>query len=70
MATLAVDIQIGSLPTYTYPATPSYDSTKLGIGPGLMQQSGVNPEDNWAGPIPVAVARPFEQTPAVATKFI
>lgn len=70
MATLAVDIQMGNLPTYIYPATPSYDSTKLGIGPGLIQQSGVNPEDNWAGPIPVAVARPYEQTTPVATKFV
>jgi hypothetical protein len=70
MAKLAVEIRMGGLSTYTYPATPAYDSTKLGLGPGIVQQNGTNSEDKWAGPMPIALARPYEQTVAVPTKFV
>lgn len=43
----------------------SYDSTKINLGSLMVQRTGLNPEDNFVGPMPVAVARPMEEsTPA------
>jgi hypothetical protein len=47
----------------------SYDSTKTNLGTLMIQKSGVNPEDNFVGPLPVAVARPFEESIATASVF-
>jgi len=35
----------------------------------MIQRSGPNPEDNFAGPLPVAIARSMEESTAVATMF-
>jgi hypothetical protein len=47
----------------------SYDSTKTNLGTLMIQKSGVNPEDNFVGPLPVAIARPVEESTAVAAMF-
>ncbi len=47
----------------------SYDSTKTNLGTLMTQRSGVNPEDNFVGPFPVAVARPLEESTPVAMMF-
>ncbi|MCX6703561.1 MAG: hypothetical protein NTV02_02655 [Candidatus Zambryskibacteria bacterium] len=47
----------------------SYDSTKTNLGTLMIQKSGTNPEDNFVGPLPVAIARPMEESTAVAMMF-
>jgi hypothetical protein len=47
----------------------SYDSTKTNLGSLMVQKSGINPEDNFAGPLPVAVARPMEESTGVAMMY-
>ncbi|MCX6703562.1 MAG: hypothetical protein NTV02_02660 [Candidatus Zambryskibacteria bacterium] len=56
---------------FTGATTPiaSYDSTKTNLGTLMIQKSGVNPEDNFVGPLPVAIARPMEESTAVAMMF-
>ncbi len=56
---------------FTGATTPiaSYDSTKTNLGTLMIQKSGPNPEDNFVGPLPVAVARPVEESTAVAMVF-
>ncbi len=56
---------------FTGATTPiaSYDSTKTNLGTLMIQKSGPNPEDNFVGPLPVAVARPMEESTAVAMVF-
>ena len=47
----------------------SYDSTKTNLGTLMIQKSGINPEDNFVGPFPVAVARPMEESVATAMMY-
>ena len=47
----------------------SYDSTKTNLGTLMIQKSGPNPEDNFVGPLPVAVARPLEESTGVAMMY-
>ncbi len=67
MATRAVIQRLGSQATYRY-GVDSYDSTKLGLGP-LMTQFAGSGENAYAGPLPLAVARPMEQSTAIASVF-
>lgn len=49
--------------------TTSYDPTKV-TGTSLFRQNtGSNPEDNFVGPHPIAVARPMEQSVSISTIF-
>ncbi len=56
---------------FTGATTPiaSYDSTKTNLGTLMIQKSGPNPQDNFVGPLPVAVARPVEESTGVAMVF-
>ena len=47
----------------------SYDSTKTNLGTLMIQKTGPNPEDNFVGPLPVAVARPMEESVPVAMMY-
>jgi hypothetical protein len=47
----------------------SYDSTKTNLGTLMIQKSGVNPEDNFVGPLPVSVARPMEESTGIAMMY-
>ena len=47
----------------------SYDSTKTNLGTLMIQKSGSNPEDNFVGPLPVAIARPMEESTGVAMMY-
>ncbi len=51
-------------------AYANYDSTKTMLG-ALIQQfdNGNDPEDKWAGPKPIALARPVESVAGVAMMF-
>lgn len=43
-------------------AIASYDKTKWSLGSLIRQMSGVNPEQNYIGPNPIALARPMEES--------
>lgn len=64
LSTSAGTISAGS----TYVIT-GYDSTKTSIGPSMIQKSGYNPEDNFVGPFPIPVARPYEESTVVASMY-
>jgi len=57
--------------TFTGATTPiaSYDETKTNLGTLMVQKTGLSPEDNYAGPLPVAVTRPMEESTPVAMMF-
>lgn len=68
MAKIAVEQTFGSLNTYALPGG-SYDSTKLGLGPLMIQKSGANDGESYVGPFPVALARPMEQSTQIPGIF-
>lgn len=47
----------------------SYDSSKWNLGTLIKRYSGVNAEDNYIGPARVALARPMEESTAIAIMF-
>ncbi len=67
MVTRAVTQNIGSLSTYRY-SIDSYDETKLGLGPLMVQIAGSG-ANGFAGPMPIGLARPMEQTTTIASQF-
>lgn len=60
----AVLNQFGSLASYRY-GEETYDATKLGLGPLMGQFNGAGPEDNFAGPLQIALGRPMEASTAI-----
>lgn len=56
---------------YTGTTTPisSYDSTKINLGTLMIQKTGALPADKFVGPMPVAIARPLEESTGVAMMF-
>lgn len=56
---------------FTGSTTPisSYDSTKTNLGTLMVQKSGLAPEDNFVGPLPIAVARPMEESTPLPMMF-
>lgn len=56
---------------FTGATTPiaSYDSTKTSLGTLMVQKSGLDPQDNFVGPLPVAITRPMEESTPVAMMF-
>ena len=64
LSTSAGTVAAGS----TYVIT-GYDSTKTSIGPSMIQKSGFNPEDNYIGPFPIAIARPMEESTPLAMMY-
>ncbi len=68
MATTRAVIQrLGALATYRY-GVDSYDSTKLGLGPLMVQNNG-GAEASYAGPMPIAIVRPSESPISTSTSF-
>lgn len=48
----------------------SYDSTKTNLGKWIQQKNlGSNSTDKFAGPFPLAMARPMEQSTAIACQY-
>jgi len=68
MTIRAKQVVAGELPHF-HIGLETYDSTKLGLGPLMYQQSGVAPADNFCGPLPIAVARPMEASTAIPYSF-
>jgi hypothetical protein len=56
----------GALPTVN---TTGYSSSRTSIGTLIVQKSGPQPEDNWAGPVPVVVSRPVEYSTSIPVFF-
>lgn len=61
-------VVMGELPSYRL-GLETYDPDKLGLGHLMTQESGGNPEDNYAGPFPLQVARPMEYSTAFSGQF-
>lgn len=64
MTTRANRVVLGKLPTYKF-GVDTYDPDKLGLGSLMFQNTGVAPEDNFAGPLPIGIARPMEASVAI-----
>lgn len=58
----SLDMSFGSLPSYKYGINP-YDSTKLGLGQLMTQQS------SYVGPMPSGLVRPMEYSTAIPGIF-
>lgn len=54
----------GTTTSYT-----SYDSTKTVLGSLIQQKTGATATDKYAGPMPIAMARPMEQSTAIAGAY-
>lgn len=54
----------GTTTSYT-----SYDSTKTVLGSLIQQKTGATSVDKFAGPMPIAMARPMEQSTAIAGAY-
>jgi len=48
----------------------SYDSSKTVVGDLIKFYTGVNPQDNYVGPVRLGMARPMEQSIAIPALFI
>jgi len=59
---------LGALDTYRY-GVDTYDASKLGLGTLIYQRTGAANEDKFAGPAAIGLARPMEQTTAIASQF-
>lgn len=68
MAIRAKQVVAGDLPHF-HLGLDTYDSTKLGLGPLMYQQSGIAPADNFCGPLPIAVSRPMEASVPIPYSF-
>lgn len=64
---IATTIRLGNLDSYRY-GVESYDSTKLGLGTMIYQRSGSG-ENAFAGPAAIGLARPMEQSVAIASAY-
>lgn len=59
--------KLGALSSYRL-GLESYDKTKLGLGPMMMQKNGSG-VDKWAGPLPIGIGRPFEASTAISVSM-
>ena len=60
-------LKFGSIPSYRLDLE-SYDSAKLGLGPMMYQQAGVD-DAAFAGPLPIAIGRPMEASTSIPFSF-
>jgi hypothetical protein len=56
---------------FTGTTTPytAYDSTLTNLGQWIQQKTGMAATAKWAGPAPLAIARPMEQSTAIQTAY-
>jgi len=64
MGKVAYDLAFGSQSSYVY-GVDAYDSTKVGIGKTINQNTGATYDSNYVAPFPMAFARPVETGGAV-----
>jgi hypothetical protein len=68
MSKIAAELRFGTLSGYRY-GTGLYDKNKLGLGPTMIQNTGLAETDLWAGPLPVSIIRPMEYSTAIPAVF-
>ena len=68
MTIIAENLDFGTLPSYKYGTEP-YDPSKLGLGPLIVQRTGPSPEQRFVGPLPIAVARPMEESLSIQVGY-
>ena len=68
MTIIAENLDFGTLPSYKY-GTGQYDPSKLGLGPLIVQRTGASPEQRFVGPLPIAVARPMEESLSIQVGY-
>lgn len=61
-------LSLGSLQTYRK-GLDTYNPDKLGLGDFMLQKSGAQPEDNYAGPFATQILRPMEMSVPGAACF-
>jgi hypothetical protein len=64
MSFTAQEIRFGE-----YPATGSYDMDKVTLSSLMTSVNGMLAEGKWAGPLPISIARPLEQSIPVAMAY-
>lgn len=69
MTRVAAELRFGYLSGYNFSGGDAYSSTGLGLGLAMMQNSGVNPTDYWAGPTPISIIRPVEYSAAIPVQY-
>lgn len=70
MGRVAVELNtLHSMNSYALPAI-SYDKTKIGLGSLMIRKNGVGADNQWVGPHPVSLMRPFESAVAASTQYI
>ena len=67
MTRIAKEVLFGSLDSVAYPS--AYDKTKLGLGSLWQQYTGGTPLDKFIGPQKIGMARPMEQSTAIASAY-
>ena len=68
MTIIAENLDFGTLPSYKYGTDP-YDPSKLGLGPLIVQRTSASPEQRFVGPLPIAVARPMEESLSIQVGY-
>ena len=68
MTIIAENLDFGTLPSYKY-GTDRYDPSMLGLGPLIVQRTGPSPEQRFVGPLPIAVARPMEESLSIQVGY-
>ena len=68
MTIIAENLDFGTLPSYKY-GTDRYHPSKLGLGPLIVQRTGPSPEQRFVGPLPIAVARPMEESLSIQVGY-
>ena len=68
MSKIAAELRFGTLSGYRY-GTGLYDSTKLSLGPTMIQNTGLAQTDLWTGPLPVSILRPMEYSTAIPVVY-
>jgi len=58
---ITINTSAGTIAAGSAYVITGYDSTKTSIGSLMVQKTGPNTGDNYVGPLPVAIARPWEE---------
>lgn len=64
MSVVSKEVRFGE-----YPSSRVYDPNQVYLSDLMFSKNGATATDRWAGPLPIAVARPMEQSTAVAMAY-
>ncbi len=69
MSRVSTELRFGYLSGYSFSGGDPYTSSGLGLGLGMIQNSGVATTDFWVGPAPISVIRPVEYSAAIPAQY-